>query len=136
MGDTMEDNWQCKRCKKETTFGGVTPTTLLGNYYTRLCDDCRLAWDDYIMSTDVWARTRKLNAAEGAVRVIRRFANEREAGETFRTWLDRAGGPATVGASLKELDIFPSFEDNPDFYIDYGETGPYVAEIGASECAT
>ena len=61
---------------------------------------------------------------------------EREAGETFRTWLDRSGGAAAIGQSLKELDVFPNFEDNPDFYIDYGETGPYVAEIGASECAT
>jgi hypothetical protein len=76
------------------------------------------------------------NAAEGAVRVIRRFAAERAAGETFRTWLDRAGGAGEVGASLKELDAFPAFEENPDFYIDFGETGPYVVETGASECAT
>jgi sulfite reductase (ferredoxin) len=76
------------------------------------------------------------NAAEGAVRVLRRFADERQAGETFRTWLDRSGGASAVGAGLKELDAFPAFEDNPDFYIDYGEIGPYVAEIGASECAT
>jgi sulfite reductase (ferredoxin) len=76
------------------------------------------------------------NAAEGAVRVIRRFAGERQAGETFRGWLDRSGGAGAVGATLKELDAFPAFEDDPDFYIDFGETGPYVAEIGASECAT
>ena len=48
----------------------------------------------------------------------------------------RPNRTATIGASLKELDVFPSFEENPDFYIDYGETGPYVAEIGESECAT
>ncbi len=41
-----------------------------------------------------------------------------------------------VGKSLKELDAFPTFEENPDFYIDFGETGPYVVETGASECAT
>jgi sulfite reductase beta subunit-like hemoprotein len=76
------------------------------------------------------------NAAEGAVRVIRRFAGERQAGETFRGWLDRSGGAAAVGSTLKELDAFPAFEENPDFYIDFGETGPYVAEIGESECAT
>ena len=75
-------------------------------------------------------------AAEAAVRVIRRFAAERSARETFRTWLDRAGGAAAIGRELKELDVFPAFEDAPDFYVDYGETGPYVAEIGASECAT
>jgi hypothetical protein len=76
------------------------------------------------------------NAAEGAVRVIRRFTGEREAGETFRAWLERCGGAAAIGDSLQELDAFPAFEDDPDFYIDFGETGPYVAEIGASECAT
>ena len=76
------------------------------------------------------------NAAEGAVRVIRRFAAEREAGETFRTWLDRSGGADASGSDLKELDAFPTFEADPDFYIDYGETGPYVAEVGESECAT
>lgn len=76
------------------------------------------------------------HAAEAAVRVIRRFAAEREAGETFRAWLDRSGGATVVGSELKELDAFPAFEDDPDFYIDYGETGPYVAEVGASECAT
>jgi sulfite reductase beta subunit-like hemoprotein len=76
------------------------------------------------------------NAAEGAVRVIRRFAAEREAGESFRGWLDRSGGASAIGATLKELDAFPTFEDQPDFYIDFGETGPYVAEIGESECAT
>jgi sulfite reductase (ferredoxin) len=76
------------------------------------------------------------NAAEGAVRVIRRFAAERRAGETFRSWLDRSGGATAVGQELKELDAFPAFEHDPDFYVDFGETGPYVAEIGASECAT
>jgi sulfite reductase beta subunit-like hemoprotein len=75
------------------------------------------------------------NAAEGAVRVIRRFAAERHAGETFRGWLDRSGGAGVVGTGLKELDAFPTFESNPDFYVDFGETGPYVAEIGESECA-
>ncbi len=75
------------------------------------------------------------NAAEGAVRVIRRFAAERSAGETFRGWLDRSGGAGSIGDALKELDAFPTFEDDPDFYVDFGETGPYVAEIGESECA-
>ena len=54
------------------------------------------------------------NAAEGAVRVIRRFAGEREAGETFRAWLDRVGRRAPrIGQSLKELDVFPNSEDEP-----------------------
>jgi sulfite reductase beta subunit-like hemoprotein len=75
-------------------------------------------------------------AAEAAVRVVRRFADERTAGETFASWLDRSGGAAAVGATLKDLDEFPLPDDNPDFYVDFGETGPYVAEVGDSECAT
>jgi sulfite reductase beta subunit-like hemoprotein len=76
------------------------------------------------------------NAAEGAVRVIRRFADERTAGETFRTWLERSGGASGVAVELNDLDAFPAFDDDPSFYVDYDETGPYAAEIGASECAT
>ena len=76
------------------------------------------------------------NAPEAAVRVVRRFAAERQAGEDFRGWLDRSGGAKAVGETLKELDEFPTYEENPEFYVDYGETGPYVKEIGESECAT
>jgi sulfite reductase beta subunit-like hemoprotein len=76
------------------------------------------------------------NAPEAAVRVVRRFATEREAGETFRSWLDRAGGAMAVADDLRDLDQFPLPEDGPEYYVDYGETGPYVAETGDSECAT
>ena len=34
------------------------------------------------------------------------------------------------------LDVFPTPEEAPEFYVDYDETGPYSAEIGESECAT
>jgi sulfite reductase beta subunit-like hemoprotein len=76
------------------------------------------------------------NVPQAVVRVVRRFAGEREPGETFRAWLDRAGGAKAVGTELKELDNFPTPDEGPEFYVDYGETGPYVAEIGESECAT
>jgi sulfite reductase beta subunit-like hemoprotein len=75
-------------------------------------------------------------ASEAVVRVVSRFAGERSAGETFRQWLDRSGGAAEVGTTLKDLDVFPTPEDNPDFYIDFDETGPYVSAVGESECAT
>ena len=74
-------------------------------------------------------------APQAAVRVIRRFADERQAGESFRSWMDRAGGASAIGAALKDLDVFPTYEENPDFYVDYGETGPFTAEVGDSECA-
>jgi len=76
------------------------------------------------------------NAPEAVVRLVRRFDAERDTGETFRGWLSRVGGAKAVGAELKELDRFPTPEEGPDFFVDYDETGPYVAEVGASECAT
>jgi sulfite reductase beta subunit-like hemoprotein len=76
------------------------------------------------------------SAPEAVARIVRRFNDERTAGESFRGWLDRNGGSKAVGTTLKELDVFPKPDENPDFYVDYGETGPYIAEIGESECAT
>jgi sulfite reductase (ferredoxin) len=76
------------------------------------------------------------NAPEAAVRVVRRFNDERDAGETFRSWMDRAGGAKVIAEGLKDLDEFPEPDLAPEFYVDYDETGPYVAETGESECAT
>ncbi|MGI8663762.1 MAG: nitrite/sulfite reductase [Acidimicrobiales bacterium] len=76
------------------------------------------------------------NAPKAAVHVVRRFNDERDAGEAFRSWLDRVGGAKAVAEDLKELDAFPLPEEAPEFYVDYDETGPYVAETGESECAT
>ena len=76
------------------------------------------------------------NAAEATVRVVRRFADERQAGERFIDWMGRSGGVAEVAAGLKDLDQFPTPDEGPEYYVDYDETGPYVAEIGESECAT
>ena len=75
------------------------------------------------------------SAPEAAARVVRRFAEERVAGEVFRTWMDRVGGATAVADGLRELDFFPSPEDAPEYYADYDETGPFVAAVGESECA-
>jgi sulfite reductase beta subunit-like hemoprotein len=75
------------------------------------------------------------NAPEAAARVVRRFAGERTAGESFRTWMERSGGASGIAAELKDLDSFPTPEEAPEYYADFGETGPYVAEVGDSECA-
>ncbi len=76
------------------------------------------------------------NAAKAVVRVVEQFAGERDAGETFGEWLVRVGGVDTVNRTLEDLDFFPSPDDAPDFFVDFDETGPYVAEVGDSECAT
>lgn len=75
------------------------------------------------------------NAPEGAARVIRRFNDERSAGETFQGWLARSGGATAVAEGLKDLDNVPQPDDAPDFFVDYGETGPFSGEVGDSECA-
>ena len=75
-------------------------------------------------------------ASEAVVRVVGRFAGERNAGENFGDWLSRSGGAAGVGTALAELDEFPDPLTNPDYYIDFDETGPYVADVGDGECMT
>ena len=67
---------------------------------------------------------------------MRRYADEREAGEAFHMWLERVGGPTAVAEGLKDLDEFPTPDKGPEYYVDYDETGPYEAVIGDSECAT
>jgi sulfite reductase (ferredoxin) len=75
-------------------------------------------------------------ASEAVVRIVGKFAGERDAGETFGEWLERSGGAAAVGTAVKDLDEFPTPEEAPEFYVDFDETGPYEKEVGDSECAT
>jgi sulfite reductase beta subunit-like hemoprotein len=75
-------------------------------------------------------------APEATVRVLRRFVAEKDAGESFRSWMDRAGGARAIAAELRDLDEFPAPDADPSFYVDYDETGPYVVDVGESECAT
>jgi len=75
------------------------------------------------------------NAPEAVTRVVRRFNDERSAGETFQGWLARSGGAKTVGETLAELDNIPLPDEDPSFYVDYDETNPFSGEVGDSECA-
>ncbi len=74
-------------------------------------------------------------APTAVVRVVRRFSDERQAGETFREWIDRSGGVKQIAATLTDLDVFPTPEENPEFYVDFDETGPFEVALGDSECA-
>jgi sulfite reductase beta subunit-like hemoprotein len=90
------------------------------------------------MEVEFGAKAAKLPARaapEAVVKIVGRFADEREAGETFSAWLARSGGAKAVGDGVSDLDHFPVPEEGPEFYVDYGETGPYVAEVGDGECA-
>jgi sulfite reductase beta subunit-like hemoprotein len=74
-------------------------------------------------------------AAEATVRLVGRYAEERGAGEAFSSWLERVGGAKVLGTELKDLDFWPDPEEHPEYYTDFDETGPYVAEVGEGECA-
>ena len=74
-------------------------------------------------------------APEAVARVVRRFAAERSAAETFQGWLARSGGAVAVADGLRDLDEIPLPDVAPDFFIDYDETGPFTGEVGESECA-
>ncbi|MFM8794619.1 MAG: nitrite/sulfite reductase [Acidimicrobiales bacterium] len=76
------------------------------------------------------------NAPEGVARVVRRFADERTPGESFRGWMDRSGGATAVAEGLRDLDHVPAPDDAPEFFVDYDETAPFVPEVAESECAT
>ncbi len=74
-------------------------------------------------------------AAEATVRLVGRYADERSIGEAFSSWMERIGGAKVLGTELKDLDEWPEPDERPDYYIDFDETGPYVAEVGEGECA-
>jgi sulfite reductase beta subunit-like hemoprotein len=74
-------------------------------------------------------------AAEATVRLVGRYAEEREAGEAFASWVERAGGAKAIATELKDLDEWPDPEERPDYYIDFDETGPFSGEVGEGECA-
>jgi len=90
------------------------------------------------MQVEFGAKSAKLPAKavpDAVVRIVGRYADEREAGETFARWLERVGGTKAVTESVADLDAFPAPDVGPDFYVDYDETGPYVADVGEGECA-
>ena len=74
-------------------------------------------------------------APEAVARVVRRFAAERHAAETFQGWLARSGGATAVADGLRDLDDIPLPDNAPEFFVDYDETGPFSGEVGDSECA-
>ena len=77
------------------------------------------------------------NCGEAAVRVIGKYAGERDDGRDVPgvAWSASVASrcwPTTCATSTTS----PRPTKRPHFYVDYDETGPYVAEIGESECAT
>ncbi|CAB4322365.1 MAG: nitrite/sulfite reductase [Actinobacteria bacterium] len=76
------------------------------------------------------------SAPEAVANVVSQFAGGRKAGEPFSEWLIRSGGAGAIADTLRHFDVVPTPDEAPDYYVDFDETGPYVAEVAESECAT
>jgi hypothetical protein len=50
--------------------------------------------------------------------------------------MKRVGGPEKIADGLRDLDVIPTPEEDEAYFTDYDETGPFVAEVAESECAT
>ncbi len=75
-------------------------------------------------------------ASEAVVRVVERFAGERRRVRRSATGSTAPAVPPRSAGDSSDLDVFPTPEENPDFYVDFDETGPYEKQVGESECAT
>ncbi len=106
----------------------------------RSAPGCQLLLGGHLGDAEVKFSARALRlparaAAEATVRLVGRFAEERLPADTFATWVGRAGGAKVLAETLKDLDVWPEPDVQPELYVDFGETGPYVAEVGEGECA-
>ena len=67
--------------------------------------------------------------------ITSRFANERNADETFQTWITRLG-KKEVRTMLEPFQNVPPHDVDPSFYTDWGDSREYsLGDIGVGECA-
>ncbi len=64
-----------------------------------------------------------------------RYVAERAADENFQTWVKELGRKE-IKAMLQPFTKLPSFEENPAFFSDWGDSRVYtIDDIGVGECA-
>ena len=64
-----------------------------------------------------------------------RYLDERtDEDETFTVYIERLGKPE-IKAVLKQYDEIPSYEEDPSYYIDTGDTKEFKLQKGVGECA-
>jgi len=71
---------------------------------------------------------------EATRRILELYRGERQKGEGFRAWVERAGEERLK----KELDPYrtlPPFSEKPEMYEDLGALGEFKLEVGKGECA-
>ena len=63
------------------------------------------------------------------------FVNERQAGESFQTFVKRTG-KATLRALLDDLTKVPDYAEDRSYYADWGDPREYsLGDLGIGECA-
>jgi len=68
-------------------------------------------------------------------RLTAHWVEEREDGETFQAFIKRIG-KKSVRSLLDDLKHVPTYEEDPDFYVDWGDAREYTVEDkGVGECA-
>ena len=64
-----------------------------------------------------------------------RFVNEKQAGETFQSFVGRIG-KKEIRKLVDQLNVIPSYEQDPSFYSDWGDPREYtIGDLGVGECA-
>ena len=72
---------------------------------------------------------------EAVERILKRYLEERQNGESFQAYLDRVGA-ASFKPLLQELQEVPPYEEAPEFYQDLGAEGEaFSVQLGRGECA-
>ena len=68
-------------------------------------------------------------------RLTERFAKERQGQETFADFTNRIGKKA-IRALVEELQVLPTYEQDPSYYSDWGDPREYtISDMGEGECA-
>ncbi|WP_428267176.1 nitrite/sulfite reductase [Haliangium sp.] len=68
-------------------------------------------------------------------RIIEVWTAERQDGEQLQDFIQRAGR-AKLRKALDDLRQVPAYEDDPSFYVDWGDAREYtIGDIGVGECA-
>ena len=68
-------------------------------------------------------------------RLTERFAKERQGSESFADFANRIG-KKTIRAMVEELQILPTYDQDPSYYSDWGDPREYtISDMGEGECA-
>lgn len=63
------------------------------------------------------------------------WTSHRQGGESFQDFIQRVGR-AKIRGALDELRAVPSYEEDPSFYVDWGDAREYtIGDMGVGECA-